>query len=195
MRPIRLALFALLLALPAASEGSLAGHPPCHGGTTVAKNRQVRVYVEKVDSEHDRLVACRMADSRRRPLMKTRYTGFRDTQIRYGDVTLNGPAVAWVRTKVNVASDDAPPDVRIGSWTAKTLKHRFRTPLQHEIVGELVVTRNAAVAWTAHGMLSSMDDGGVRVLEPEAAGAHALGVELTIISYFVGDEERYARLT
>ena len=184
---------AALLVIPGSSNASLAGHPPCYGGKTVAKNRQVRVYLKHPKSDDPRLIACRIADSKRRTLLKEHDTGFRDTRTLHGIVTLNGPAVGYEKRVEHVASD-GPSDVTLHSWSAKTLKRRLATPVRHADTIELVVTRKGALAWTevGGGGVFAIDAEGVRTLDTGAV--HDLGVETTIVSWFNGDEERFARL-
>ena len=190
----KLAPLAALLIIPAASNASLVGHPPCYGGKTVAANQKVRVYLKHANSDDPRLIACRIADSKRRTLLKEHDTGFRDTRTLHGLVVLNGSAVGYEKIVGHAGNDELPDDVTLHSWSAKTLKRRLATPVRHAHTLELVVTRKAALAWTetGGGGVFAMDAAGVRTLDTGAV--HDLGVEITIVSWFNGDEERFARL-
>jgi hypothetical protein len=185
---------AAVLVIPAASNASLVGHPPCYGGKTVAANQKVRVYLKNAKSDDPRLIACRFADSKRRTLLKEHDTGFRDTRTLHGLVVLNGSAVGYEKIVGHAADPARLDDVTLHSWSAKTLKRRLATPVRHAHTLELVVTRKAALAWTevGGGGVFAMDAAGLRTLGTGAV--HGLGVEITIVSWFNGDDERFARL-
>ena len=198
----RVAGLAAALALTAAAPAAAGESATCRGGDgpsdrTYAKNRFVHVY-SKWDKSGDgdgKLVGCRRSDGAKRTLVALRFTGFRETTRVAGRVRLNRHMVGYEQIESYPQADVAPTATRLASWNSRTLNERFDAYHQRR-TRNLVVTRTGGLAWVevdpaGDAAVRAVDGAGVRTLD--SGPVHDLGVELTIVSWFNGDEERFAR--
>ncbi len=175
------------------------------GSKTVVKNRLVRVYKVKRESETT-LYSCRRTTGRR-----VRLATARDEDVdSYGSVLFNsvrlrGNYVAWATSVTDVSCKaSCPPGYQATKELIRLYNARSRgrrTVEGYPLSAALVLSERGGVAWASRDgdagpveIRASARSGDNRVLDSGSIDPASLAIEITIISWTRDGMERFARL-